>query len=450
MLLGCQDIAPYAPFLRMNKVQLGDVLLSRASGKKVETKLIAKMTKGVYSHAAVFISFKERPDGKPTMLQLIEAEDLGVGWTGLDPFLLALDGERFEDVAPPPGNPEKAALLRHPQISSVPLPQLIEASRKIRDEQLFMAYPPLDRLVDATPFPAFIKAVVRRAAAREKYEHDPLAIGSFCSQLVAKFYELLPVSLFDIRRPANEISPNALAASKLVEVKDAVIFSSMITERTIANVSDPREVIHKDSLRKGWLPYITAFKAFGKLAEIKVPILIKNAQIAHAWHVSAFYREQRARIKDELAKLPQQVDTAFRAGNTEDLERSAHADEMQDAILYLVAMDRVLDQEDEKPDPGDRGRSILLQFLNLQTYILTELDRELVEFWIDTIPPEKRSPDVQAKLIEFEKLLPGSIQQLKELGAEIPRQIAEMGVRQEIDALINATTAELTKIHQAG
>ena len=450
MLLGYQDIAPYAPFLRMNKVQPGDVLLSRASGKKLETKLLAKLTKGEYSHAAVFISFKETADGKPTMLQLIEAEDLGVGWTGLDPFLLALDGERFEDVAPPPGNPEKAALLRHPQISSVPLPQLIEASRKIRDEQLFMAYPPLVRLVEATPFPAFMKAVVRRAVAREKHEHDPLAIGSFCSQLVAQFYELLPISLFDVRRPANEVSPNALAASKLVEVKDAVILSNMITKQAIANVSDPREVIHNDSLRKGWLPYIAAFKAFGKLVEIKVPIFIKNAQVAHTWQVNAFYRGQRAKIKEELAKLLQQVDTVFRAGNIEDLERSARAEEMQDAILYLVAMDHVLDQEDEKPDPGDRGRSILLQLLNLQTYILAELNRELVEFWIDTIPPEKRSPDFQAKLTEFEKVLPGSIQQLKELGAEIPGQIAELGVRQDIDALINATTVELTKIHQTG
>jgi hypothetical protein len=450
MLLGYHDIAPYAPFLRMNQVQLADVLLSRASGKKIETKLIAKMTQGVYSHAAVFISFKEGADGKPTMLQLVEAEDLGVGWTSLDPFPLALDGDRFEDVAAPPGNPAKAALFRHPQIAKVPLQRLIEASRRIRDEQLFMAYPPLVRLVDATAFPSFMKTVVRRAAAREKYKHDPLAIGSFCSQLVAQFYELLPIGLFDAPRPANEVSPNALAASNLVEVRDAVILSETITKQAVANVSDPREVIHTDALRKGWLPYIAAFKAFGKLAGIKVPILLNEARIQHARRFNAFYGETRAGIKQELAKLPQQVDTAFRAGNAEDLERSGRADEMQDTILYLVAMDRVLDQEDEKPDPGDRGRSILLQFLNLQAFILTELNLELVELWIDTTPPEIRSPEFQAELAEFEKHLPGNVQQLKEIGAGIPGQIAELGARHEIDVLVKATTTELEKIRQGG
>src|ERR1700684_3959794 len=79
-------IAPNAPYLRMKDLRPGDVLLSRGKShlkNRFEPALIALGTLGWYSHAAVFIWLKPPAEGAPGLLQLIESEDQGAGWTEL-------------------------------------------------------------------------------------------------------------------------------------------------------------------------------------------------------------------------------------------------------------------------------------------------------------------------------------------------------------------------------
>ena len=446
MRLDYKQLAAYAPFLRMEKVQVGDVLLSRANEKSFETTLIALATLGTYSHAAVFIWLKQVSEARRPLVQLIEAEDQGVGWTNLSEFPLAIDGTTFETVAALPGIPSKAALLRHPEMSKVSAELLVNASNQLHDEQLFMAYPPLTRLVEATPFPSFIKGLLRRVVAHEEKQHDPLAIGSFCSQLVAQFFELLPIQLFTPSKLPQEVSPNDLARSNLIEVPNALILKDMIGSTAIAEIRKPDDVVQSDITRKSWLPYVTGFKAFTKLAGQTLPVLVENFRERRARQVSTFYLENRRRIKGELRDFPKTIDNVYRASDTSsDPDRRARVDELNNTLLYLICMDRVLDREDEKV-ADDHRRSVRLQFMLLQNLMLTELNYETTEFWKEMVLSEQPSGALQASLEEYNRQLPEILQNLKRISAEIPNSIAEMGVEAEIAELTEETNREYWRL----
>lgn len=439
-------IAPNAPYLRMKDLRPGDVLLSRGKShlkNRFEPALIALGTLGWYSHAAVFIWLKPPAEGAPGLLQLIESEDQGAGWTELTKFSLALDGKSFEDVAALPGAPVGAALFRHPEMASVPPETLVEASKRIGEQQLFMAYPPLVRLVDATPFPLFMKRVLRRAVAGEAKGHDPYASGSFCSQLVAQFFELLPIPLFAAPKLPQEVSPNDLVKSNLIEDADAIITKNMISKTAIANVVDLRDLVQSDSMRTSWLPYITEFKAFGKQADHVLRVKMAAFREDHAQRVGTFYVDQRWRIKNELESFPKSITTAFNAGDISDPKRNVWMDEMDDTLLYLASMDRVLDREDEKNDLDEHRRSVRLEFLRLQTLILTQLNVDWIEFWKDTVPPDQRPPELKAFIEKFDGHRPAFLQQMKELSAEIPASIDQLGAKDEIAGLLAETNQEL-------
>jgi hypothetical protein len=448
MKLDHTRIAPHAPFLRMTDIRPGDVILSRGKShfkNRFEPTLIAWATGGAYSHAAVFIWLKPPAEGTLGILQLIESEDQGAGWTLLTKFGLALDGSSFEDVAALPGAPSDAALFRH-EMKNVPPEEIIEASKKIGEQQLFMAYPPLIKLMDATPYPSFMKGLLRRAVAHEAKKHNSFASGSFCSQLVAQFFELLNVPLFGVPRQASEVSPNDLAKSNLKQIEHAVISSKMIQSATVAEVNDPRDLVQSDSTRTSYLLYITELKAFGKMMTQHMSMKMAALSEFQAQRLGTFYVNTRSRTKKDLEAFPKSLATAFSAGYPSDPTRNVWADEMDDTLLYLVSMDRVLDSEDHKDDPSERRRTVRLQFLQLQQLILTQLNLDLIEFWKDTMPPEQRPDRMKAYIEEFEQSLAPLLQQLEKISADVPKTIAELRAEEEFATLLAEANQELERI----
>jgi hypothetical protein len=176
-----------APFLRLDKVQVGDVLLTR--GRHLDSRVIAWLGGGRYSHASVFIALPPSPSHptRPLIPQLIESEDLGTGYTDFDELWLRIDAGEQERVGSIPGHPVAAILLRHPALSTVGDEMLLKASEKI-DEQLWLEYPPWERLVGAIRTHRLLDKKVLGAALRKlDGTVDPIAFGSFCRSLSRSF-----------------------------------------------------------------------------------------------------------------------------------------------------------------------------------------------------------------------------------------------------------------------
>ena len=214
------QLRSWAPLVRMDAVRSGDIVLTR--GRTVEARVIARMSGGRWSHAALWVPIESRYRsggiGHWSDLQLIEADDIGTGPTELRVVLLRLGGETVV-AARLPGDPEDAVLLRHPGIDCIQEEAFDEALQALTTTALYRSYPPLDRLVGATSLPPALKSVFRNAlAVVYRTAQNAPRRRLFCSELAARFYGLLGLSPFEpgFAFEPEDVSPNYLAGSRSV------------------------------------------------------------------------------------------------------------------------------------------------------------------------------------------------------------------------------------------
>lgn len=197
-----------APFIRMDAIQAGDVVLVRGEGS--HAKVAAVGSNGLYSHAAIWLPVPSL-DGAPPLLLLAEADPHGVGPTLPDWMTLYREGHPAERVVSFQGATH-LVLLRHPALAKMPPEDLLAATERLSKREFYRAYSRWERLVEISFLPRWLRPVMRGAARlfdRRKH-YDP---GAFCSELVAKFFDELGVSLFTSAVDPATIEPSRLIAA---------------------------------------------------------------------------------------------------------------------------------------------------------------------------------------------------------------------------------------------
>ena len=226
-------------FVHYDRIEPGDVLLTRGAG--MEAAAIAISTIGPYSHAALWLPFKRPgiPDLVPDSIvpARVESDDFGVGISRSNLSRATLKtGENI--IVSPLQGVQTATLLRHPAMKTVDVERSLAAAESLQRSEFYLAYSLLGRLA-VCAHPIF-QRVARWVLAKEEIHDEWLINGTFCSELVAKYYSILELPLFDPIREPHTISPNDLGRSQLVEVEGAILRRSdfgaqSVTSRPVTN-----------------------------------------------------------------------------------------------------------------------------------------------------------------------------------------------------------------------
>ena len=264
------ELRAWAPFVRKDAIKAGDILLSR--GRGAESWAIALSTRGRYSHAAFFLPFRfdkvvehkgvEVPL-KGVFLDVVEADDEGVGAVPARPLTIASGGRKYDVLRFADGRAATVAvLLRHPAMASVDERMLEQTARIFSDTELLRSYSSMERLAGPLRLPGLLKRVFERALrARYPQPEGPILPGCFCSELAAKFYNRLGVPLFSKAIIAENISPNDLVPSRslLKVVPDAIVTAADIADDATGETITE---LLQDELRARFLPRLVWIKAF--------------------------------------------------------------------------------------------------------------------------------------------------------------------------------------------
>jgi hypothetical protein len=391
-----------APFLRPDKVEVGDVLLTR--GRFLTSSTIAVLGGGYYSHAAVFIAgrpSKTNPSQSLVPL-LIESEDLGTGYTHLDGLWVQIDAGEREHVVSIPGRPIAAVLLRHLGLSKVEPDILLKASKKIA-EQLWLEYPPWVRLVGAIGAPPTVAKALRSVLARTERGIDPISVGSFCSQLVGQFYEQVPVDLLKVKAAPCDISPNLLIGenTNLTPVEGAIIEGSAITARSTGERIWSPHMPVLDVSRETWLPRLKAWRLLERKMREVLPPLIKSMIEKDKQRFDDQNRDVVERYLQEVPRLARII----RQLRIMKVTSEQTFQGQRNRLLNAMAIDHILERATERIDAhplARRARGVLVGKLHLQLH----------ELWYELMTIEAKASnerhDSQATEINktFENQLP--------------------------------------------
>jgi hypothetical protein len=209
-------------FVRFSQIKAGDVLLIKSSGKSSD--LIKAFSKGgLYSHAAIWLPINP---GSPYLV-LTESEDAGVGPTFLarGEYVTENGVEGYDPFVP---DVEKADVYRHPALAAMDPESLARAAHQLAREEFFFGYSKLERLAGAVDRFRSLRPLIAFGLQVIDTRDRNLEAGVFCSELVARYFEILGVPLFDSFGRPEEISPSALAASKLSKQDDLLIETSAL------------------------------------------------------------------------------------------------------------------------------------------------------------------------------------------------------------------------------
>ena len=220
----------WSPYLITKKARPGDVLLLRGSG--FSSTGIAKATGGTYSHAMIIL-----PVGLHDMWIAAEADHFGVGTTPMMPFTFSDPlTNKFISAVSIPNRPLAFQLYRHPKIEQISEDVLIAAANRLESREFYLSYSKLHRLIAPAPAAERLKVIAKTLVALiEKAVEKEKNYGTFCSELVAIFFENLGISLFDLPRPPELVSPNDLSDGKshLIPVNDAFVELAEVADWTI-------------------------------------------------------------------------------------------------------------------------------------------------------------------------------------------------------------------------
>lgn len=223
-----------APFVILDAIQPGDVMLTRGMGK--DSKVIASASNlnnalidatlqlsltgrhdslHSYSHAAIWLPMGIPDDDGIYRSQphkaLAESDDLGVGFTHLDLFMLNLGNGRIIAAAKIPTGAVKPVILRHPDLHTKSWQTLMEASTHLINADFFKDYSQFDRLIKPARLPRHLENVARFYMRYQDGKRPELTRGKFCSELVGTFFNLIDMQLFVSGRAPDATTPNDLA-----------------------------------------------------------------------------------------------------------------------------------------------------------------------------------------------------------------------------------------------
>ena len=228
------ELRSMAPFVVIDAIEPGDVLLTRGVGK--ESKIIASATsrdtslldllvrwainripslKNQYSHAAIWLPVGiPDPDGiyrgRPSTT-LAESDDFGVGFSRLSWITLHTEGSKVIAIAQIPSGTVHSMILRHPEVKTLPRQFLLEASANLIKTEFYKDYSEFERLIRATDLPPMLKKIASLYLRRKDKQRPRLSRGVFCSELVGVFFGLVQLKLFDSGRTPEFTSPNDLS-----------------------------------------------------------------------------------------------------------------------------------------------------------------------------------------------------------------------------------------------
>jgi len=278
----------HAPYLRWAAVQPGDVLLTRSIG--LRANLITTVTKGQYSHAAIFVptSF----EGSAGSVALLEADGFGVGFTLPKHFHFCTESGTTTAYSIP-HSPERFKLLRHPEISALPRKRLQEAAQRLFQHMLHRPYSKLQRLVKPAALPDPIERLAEEVLAiADRFRAPKEVDGIFCSELVALYFRELALQLFTDERAPPSTFPSHLddIESCLLREVEPNAFLDVTTFRGQALIPEvDLQCYERDEL----LPMLVAHRVRADATRAKVDNFHRNVVSVYCGQLEATERSFR-------------------------------------------------------------------------------------------------------------------------------------------------------------
>ena len=136
-----------------------------------------------------------------------------------------------------------AKLLRLPAIRNIDAERLLSAADALQKTDFDLGYSLLCRLANCVT-PRF-RNFARKILAKNETQDNWLINGAFCSELVAKYYALLELPLFNQVWEPHTISPNDLDRSHLVEVKGAILLQLDLNTQTSASHAAEKQPLRR-------------------------------------------------------------------------------------------------------------------------------------------------------------------------------------------------------------
>lgn len=344
------ELVQLSPFLKSGAVRPGDVLLTRGRGG--ESTLIAAVTGGQFSHAALWLPVPDSP-----LPALIEAEDLGVGFTTLTPIHF-MTGSTVTSTYSLPQSPLAWKLMRHPAIAGIAPERLIAASEAFLKKVLHRRYSALERLVKPVGLPAPIESIAGRLGAfADRLSRAQGHHGIFCSELVALYFEELQVSLFKSGGPAaTHVSPNDLDSGicLLKCVEDAFLAPDSLGTDFEATRTELEWLARKD--------VVPVFVKNRHDGDVLMRVVGELRQVVHDAFTAQMTRSEQLALSIYEQMRTQAAETAER-GHTRYAEKFSSQAALALLLLHLERQiaahyKRMQDAPRDKPTPEAPGQAL--------------------------------------------------------------------------------------------
>lgn len=205
-----------------------------------------------------------------------------------------------------PDNPRDAELWRHPEIGTIPKDRLETVAFEMMEHYWGMQYSYYSRLVPLARGPRILKPFYWvYAKVRDIWERSQVP-GPFCSELVAQFYQRLPLELFVHSREPCKVSPNHFPNSKLQKVSDAIV-----RRADLANfvVSKPNDHGHSESIVK-ILDGLGQNMCDQRIATKKFDELVEQGEEIRQYICDYIEQSVSARFEFERQQIGKLLDTA--------------------------------------------------------------------------------------------------------------------------------------------
>jgi uncharacterized protein Yka (UPF0111/DUF47 family) len=325
---------------------------------------IAAVTGGRFSHAAIWlprVEIKAHLTGI-WQLELFESEDSGIGQTSL-PKILFTEHNGTDELGVLLPNTADAALYRHPTTEVIKPKLLEEAANRLREKEQYLGYSELDRLAQAANKTPWLKPYIVSFLRSHDNRDISLIPGSFCSELVAKYFEELELPLFHSHRSTDTVAPNDLSDSLLKEVEGA-----------ISSMSQLREVRHIRSIgpgRKEFLPAMVRFRS----RSIQVARQVEEMEATLSQDRGDTLTMQSAMLSSEVRQAVKKAEAAERHGDSIMAERLSVT--VEACLMALAICHEVIKRRSQPTLPGKAWANAEARLVHEVTKLSSESGRNL-------------------------------------------------------------------------
>ena len=208
-------IPPARSFLDPKKLQSGDVLLTRGSGK--EADCISLASRGHYSHAEMFFEVNDGAD-----FATIEANEHGV-WKRRHEYVSGtFHHQRVRWIAIP-HRASDFIVLRHEDLTNRGNTAIQKSLGAAYVQFGGSPYSLFTRLIDASDIPDWLRPPAKLILAlKDNRDISSPLPGYFCSELVVLLMRCLNIQLFPENRAPESVSPSDLETPQMHKVEATV------------------------------------------------------------------------------------------------------------------------------------------------------------------------------------------------------------------------------------